>query len=101
LIFGESFTETVQAIKSNLKTVKEFIRVSEGLSKENVLDALDYEDLIKNSPADEPSGEIQEEDLHTLFYTSGTTGSQGAMLTQKSWQMLRLISRWTMACYRG
>ena len=55
LIFGEEFTETIQAIKPNLKTVKEFIRVSEGFSKENVLDAFDYEDLIKNSPPDEPS----------------------------------------------
>jgi acyl-CoA synthetase (AMP-forming)/AMP-acid ligase II len=86
LIFGEEFSETVQAIKPNLKTVKEFIRISEGLSKENILDAFDYEDLIKNSTPDEPIDEIEEEDLHTLFYTSGTTGKpKGAMLTQKSW----------------
>lgn len=86
LIFGEGFTETIQAIKPNLKTVKEFIRVPEGLSKENALDALDYEDLIKNSPPNESSEDIEEEDLHTLFYTSGTTGKpKGAMLTQKSW----------------
>lgn len=86
LIFGEEFTELVQALKPNLKTVKEFIRISEGLSKENVLDAFDYEDLIKDSVADEPIGEIEEEDLHTLFYTSGTTGKpKGAMLSQKSW----------------
>jgi long-chain acyl-CoA synthetase len=86
LIFGEEFTEIVQTIKPNLKTVKEFIRVSQGLLKENVLDALDYENLIIKSPPDEPLGEINEEDLHTLFYTSGTTGKpKGAMLTQKSW----------------
>ena len=86
LIFGEGFTETVQAIKPKLKTVKEFIRVSEGLSKANVLDAHDYEDLIKQSSPDEPSESVNEEDLHTLFYTSGTTGKpKGAMLTQKSW----------------
>jgi len=86
LIFGEEFSETVQAIKPNLKTVKEFILVSEGFTKGSVLDALNYEDLIKNSPPDEPIGEIGEEDLHTLFYTSGTTGKpKGAMLTQRSW----------------
>jgi acyl-CoA synthetase (AMP-forming)/AMP-acid ligase II len=86
LIFGEEFTAVIQAIRANLKTVKEFIKISEGLSKENVLGALDYEDLIKKGLPDEPLGEVDEEDLHTLFYTSGTTGKpKGAMLTQKSW----------------
>jgi acyl-CoA synthetase (AMP-forming)/AMP-acid ligase II len=86
LIFGEEFTEAVHEIRGQLKTVTEFVRVSQGLSKKNVLDALDFEGLIKGSPSDDPSGEIDEEDLHTLFYTSGTTGKpKGAMLTQKSW----------------
>ena len=86
LIFGEEFSHTVQAMKPNLKTVKKFIQVSEERSKGNLLEAYDYEDLMKNSPIDEPLGEMEEEDLHTLFYTSGTTGKpKGAMLTQKSW----------------
>lgn len=86
LIFGEEFTETAQAIRPHLKTVERFIRVSEGLSKENILKAYDYEELIKKNSPDEPLIKIEEEDLHTLFYTSGTTGKpKGAMLTQKSW----------------
>ena len=86
LIFGEDFTETVQRMKPHVTTVKHFIRVSEGLSKANILKAIEFEDLIRSGSANEPSAEIEEEDLHTLFYTSGTTGKpKGAMLTQKSW----------------
>lgn len=86
LIFGEGFAEVVQAIRPNLKTVTRWICVSEGVSGKRPLQALDYESLIQKGSPEEPSGEIEEEDLHTLFYTSGTTGKpKGAMLTQKSW----------------
>lgn len=86
LIFGEEFKETVQSLRSNLKTVRNYICISQGSPKENFLGAVDYEHLIRNSSQDEPFGDIEENDLHTLFYTSGTTGKpKGAMLTQKSW----------------
>jgi len=86
LIFGEEFTETIQMIKPKLKTVNMLIQVPRGFSKENLLNAYDYEDIVRNSPLDEPFGGIEEGDLHTLFYTSGTTAKpKGVMLTQKSW----------------
>jgi long-chain acyl-CoA synthetase len=86
LIFDESFTETVQKLMPALKTVKHFIRVSEGLSGAGIPNAVAFEDLLNNPSVDEPSVEIDEADLHTLFYTSGTTGKpKGAILTQKSW----------------
>ena len=86
LIFGEGFTEVVETIRPNLKTVKHWICLSEGYSKQRGPQVLDFEDLLRESSPAEPEGEVAEEDLHTLFYTSGTTGKpKGAMLTQKSW----------------
>ena len=85
LIFGEGFTETVRAIRPGLKTVRRFIRVG-GVSRDDFPEALDYETMIRENAPTEPPGEIEEQDLHTLFYTSGTTGKpKGAMLSQKSW----------------
>lgn len=86
LIFGEDFTETVGRIKSSLKTVNKFIRVSNGQSESISSDTKEYEDLISDNSTDEPPCNIDEDDLHTFFYTSGTTGKpKGVMLTQKSW----------------
>lgn len=86
LIFGKEFSDTVRVMKPKLKTVKRFIGISDSSSRERTLNALDYEELINNSFADEPLGDIEEDDLHTLFYTSGTTGKpKGVMLTQRSW----------------
>jgi acyl-CoA synthetase (AMP-forming)/AMP-acid ligase II len=40
LIFGEGFTDVVKTIRPCLKTVKRFITVSEGLSRENIPEAI-------------------------------------------------------------
>ena len=86
LMYDESFTETVEKLKPALKTVQHFIRVSDGSPGQSMPSTIAFEDLLNNQSVDEPSVEIGEQDLHTLFYTSGTTGKpKGAMLTQKSW----------------
>ena len=86
LIFGEDFAEIVQAMKPGLKTVKKFIRVTSGSEESHGPDEFVYEDLIGKYPEDEPDVPVAAEDLHTLFYTSGTTGKpKGVMLTQQSW----------------
>ncbi len=86
LIFGEGLMDVVGAMRPNLKTVKHWICVPDGHPGARTSELIDYEDLIKKNPSEEPPGEVTEEDLHTLFYTSGTTGKpKGAMLTQKSW----------------
>lgn len=86
LIFGEKFYDVVQHMRKELETVKRYICISEERLKENPLNALYYEELVEQNSPEEPDVEITEEDLHTLFYTSGTTGKpKGVMLTQKSW----------------
>ncbi|MEW6667598.1 MAG: long-chain-fatty-acid--CoA ligase [Thermodesulfobacteriota bacterium] len=84
LIFGEKFTEDVEMMRNELETVEKFVCVSNEIPMS--LDAIGYEDIIGNSSPEEPATRIERQDLHTLFYTSGTTGKpKGAMLTQEAW----------------
>lgn len=86
LIFGEEFCETVAAIRPDLETVKRFICITRGGACIPVEDAIPYATLLAQGTTDNPPGEIGAADLHTLFYTSGTTGKpKGVMLSQKSW----------------
>lgn len=86
LIFDQQYRKLVEEIRDQIKSVKNFIELSGSPEQPRGLDILSYDALLESGSADEPETTIDEKDLHTLFYTSGTTGvPKGVMLTQKSW----------------
>jgi acyl-CoA synthetase (AMP-forming)/AMP-acid ligase II len=85
LFFGPEFHDTVAKLLPRLRAVKKTIQVG-GTSE--------YEELLNSSSPQEPSVLVDEEDEHSIMYTSGTTGfPKGAVHTHRSriWNSLNLL----------
>jgi len=68
----------IAPLLDRLPTVKEIVLISD----EKVDGTLNYEELIAGGSPEEPQVEVLPEDMHLLFYTSGTTGKpKGAVRT--------------------
>lgn len=75
------YTDKIEKIKSELKSVEYFITIGFEKSAE-----YDFNALIKAGSSDEPSIDVQDDDVASLIYTSGTTGKpKGTPLTHRNW----------------
>jgi fatty-acyl-CoA synthase len=72
LIYSPEFSETAEALRGNIPTIKSYIKELEGGAESD----LTYEDLIAGKPEDEPLPDVEVtlDDIQFIMYTSGTTG---------------------------
>jgi acyl-CoA synthetase (AMP-forming)/AMP-acid ligase II len=81
MILGEEFTQRVEAIRSQLPTIKDYIFVGQ-----NPPEAMNsFEELISGSSPQPTNTEPSDEDICGLYFTSGTTGTpKPILLTHKN-----------------
>ena len=87
LVTDETFLPLIADIRSELRTVQNYIFASSANSQEQppFSGMHDYEHLLNQADELREVPDVREEDLAGLFYTSGTTGyAKGAMLTNRN-----------------
>ncbi|HEV7473745.1 MAG TPA: long-chain-fatty-acid--CoA ligase [Pyrinomonadaceae bacterium] len=79
------YLEAIEGIRSQLSSVAAFVALEGGEIAQTPLGWLDYEKLLSEAPTDFVHPEIQETDLLTINYTSGTTSKpKGVMITHRN-----------------
>lgn len=95
-IFDQEYFESINAIRSKLGTVTDFVAIGDGPSCEMTT----LEGLIDGSETSPPFADIGDEDDCALYFTSGTTGAPKAVLHAHRSLMVAAITestnhRWT------
>ena len=77
-----AYLDAIDGVRSQLPNVVAFVALEGGTDKQGWLD---YETLLTGAPAEFTRPEIQETDLLTINYTSGTTSRpKGVMITHRN-----------------
>jgi fatty-acyl-CoA synthase len=84
LFVDEELLDSIEQIKSELESITEFVVLSDALTAPAGWKS--HEELLSRASASEPhEPEVDENEVATLLYTSGTTGKpKGVMLTQRN-----------------
>jgi long-chain acyl-CoA synthetase len=81
LVFEAAMLQHVDEMREHLEHVKLFICVGGKADW-----ALNYEELLDKARAQRPENAPTQSDIHSIYFTSGTTGRpKGVMLTQSNW----------------
>ncbi len=80
LVFDPDFADTIDGLRAGLDSVEHCVN----LKRPRLSFADDYEDFILQGDRAEPAVSVYEDDVMSIFFTSGTTGKpKGAMRTHR------------------
>ncbi len=81
LVFGAEFASQVEEIRQSVPTLNSFICIGNATPW-----ADEYEESLARASFADPGYEVSEEDWHSIYFTSGTTGKpKGIVLSQRNW----------------
>jgi len=80
LFFDQKFRRTIEELRSEIDSVEGYVNIH----GKDTSSSDEYESLIKNGNKNEPGIPVLEDDVMSIFFTSGTTGKpKGAVRTHR------------------